>query len=58
LAIDIEIALIATWFLLRTAFTVPSRPYLLWTIVAAGVALDLAYVRPGDTRGNGPVLRS
>jgi hypothetical protein len=39
LAIVIEIALIAAWFLLRTVFTVESRPYLLWTIVAAGVAL-------------------
>lgn len=39
LAIVIEIALIAAWFLFRTAFTVESRPYLLWTIVAAGVAL-------------------
>jgi hypothetical protein len=39
LAIVVEIALIAAWFLLRTAFTVESRPYLLWTIVSAGVAL-------------------
>jgi hypothetical protein len=39
LAIVIEIALIAAWFLLRTAFTVESRPYLL-----CGCAVDVASV--------------
>jgi hypothetical protein len=39
LAIVLELGLIALWFLLRTAFTVESRPYVLWTIVASGVAL-------------------
>jgi O-antigen ligase len=38
-AIVVELALIAAWVVLRTAFSVESRPYLAWTIVAAGVAL-------------------
>jgi hypothetical protein len=38
-AIVIELALIAIWFVLRTVFSVESRPYLVWTIVAAGVAV-------------------
>ncbi|MEA2607655.1 MAG: hypothetical protein QOI00_2412, partial [Chloroflexota bacterium] len=39
IAIAVEIALIAIWFLLRTRYGVESRPYLLWTIVAAGIAV-------------------
>jgi O-antigen ligase len=39
LAIAVELVLIAAWFLLRTVAGVESRPYLAWTIVAAGVAL-------------------
>ena len=39
IAIALEIALVAIWFLLRTRYGVESRPYLVWTVVAAGVAL-------------------
>jgi O-antigen ligase len=38
-AIVVELALIAAWFVLRTVFSVESRPYLVWTIVAAAIAL-------------------
>ena len=39
LAIGIEIGLVVVWFLLRTTFTVESRPYLAWMLVAVGVAI-------------------
>jgi hypothetical protein len=39
IAIVVEIVLIVAWFVLRTEFSVESRAYLVWTIVAAGVAL-------------------
>jgi hypothetical protein len=39
IAIVVEVLLIAAWFVLRTTFSVESRPYIAWTIVAAGVAL-------------------
>lgn len=38
-AVVVELVLIAAWFILRTASSVESRPYLVWTIVAAGVAV-------------------
>jgi hypothetical protein len=39
LAIVLEMGMIAVWLLLRTTVSVESRPYLLWTIVAAGIAV-------------------
>jgi hypothetical protein len=39
IAIIVELLLIVTWFVLRTTLSVESRPYVAWTIVAAGVAL-------------------
>jgi hypothetical protein len=39
LAIVIEVGFIAAWFLLRTRYDVESRPYLVWTIATALIAL-------------------
>ena len=39
IAIVVELFLIAAWFVLRTEFSVESRAYLAWAIVAAGVAM-------------------
>jgi len=39
LAIVLEVGMIAVWLLLRTTVSVESRPYLLWTIVAAAIAV-------------------
>ena len=39
LAIVIEVALVAAWFVLRTTSAVDGRPYIAWTFVAAIVAV-------------------
>jgi hypothetical protein len=39
LVVVLEVGMIAAWFLLRTTVSVEGRPYLLWTIVAAGIAV-------------------
>jgi hypothetical protein len=38
-AIAVELGMIGLWLILRTVYSVESRPYLLWTIVASGVAI-------------------
>lgn len=37
--IAVEVGMIALWFVLRTTVSVESQPYVLWTIVAAGIAV-------------------
>jgi hypothetical protein len=39
LAIAVEIGMIALWFVLRTVWSVESRPYLVWTVAACAIAL-------------------
>jgi O-antigen ligase len=39
LAIAIEVGMIALWFILRTGWSVESRPYLAWTVLACAIAL-------------------
>jgi hypothetical protein len=39
LSIAVEIGFIAAWFLIRTRYDVESRPYLVWTIATAVIAL-------------------
>jgi O-antigen ligase len=38
-AIAVEVGMIGLWLILRTVYSVESRPYLLWTIVAAGIGV-------------------
>lgn len=38
-AIAVEVGMIGLWLILRTVYSVESRPYLLWTVIAAGIGL-------------------
>jgi O-antigen ligase len=39
IALAIEIAMIALWFVIRTRYGVDGRPYLAWTVIAAAIAV-------------------
>ena len=45
LAIVVEVGMIALWFILRTGWSVESRPYLAWTVLACDDApsVDLGW---------------